>query len=745
MTFTKKIIFLWFFSTICFSQLSVQISQQSNFASGKSLTPPFPEDARSTDDYLINENLFNVSISKGNFYFNTLLEYSDPPVFGVNRTKLDSLSHSYYLEYVGERLNVKLGNIYSLYTRGLIFNTYQDYSTDFDNSLMGVEISYNISDRVRFYSVVGADDYEFRTRPDNQLNDLSFSNETSFVGSEISLVNDFFLNLQFCNQNQLIDKSVTTIGGQNIIEYYSGLSTILGNYIHNNEVDFLSDEYDKYSIRSNMFGGSLQGYVFGVDMYVEYALNKYTKIEPYKEMGDDVNGNFLYSSLYFDLFDAGVTYEFKRYDAPYFIQTTSSPPIVYKEASSVLVSRIAHNMNFTNEIGHQFDINYPINDIIFFNANLSTARKVHGMDGKFNSVEISTDSDMDGLHNWGPNTVLPSINNHWEYNTVSNSYQINDKPSFMSILFMDKDEGVFSYSPYRQIFMGVSGSLLDDRLDFSVGFDSFNHIAEWGQGSSSGMNRYIYNLETLQIFEDDYWNEIEQDYDTLFEAYSSSCSGIDEEECISLAHDQAASEEGLDYSLNDFDSFSNIKDYYIESALDSINQYLNSQIRYQWNYTTERAFTIPTYFAWNVGNGDSFLLYFENQWRKKELNKDKVKQSGITDNSSSKLEEHIENYLSLSYKNRKGWTISLFYNKDNYKKSNIKKDKVWSGIDLTVDFDEKEVNSNFLNRFSNILVGDSKVSLFYGSQRGGLVCANGICAQQPEFSEGLKVSYTRIF
>ena len=212
-----------------------------------------------------------------------------------------------------------------------------------------------------------------------------------------------------------------------------------------------------------------------------------------------------------------------------------------------------------------------------------------------------------------------------------------------------------------------------------------------------------------------------------------------------LTHDQAASEEGLDYSLNDFDSFSNIKDYYIESALDSINQYLNSQIRYQWNYTTERAFTIPTYFAWNVGNGDSFLLYFENQWRKKELNKDKVKQSGITDNSSSKLEEHIENYLSLSYKNRKGWTISLFYNKDNYKKSNIKKDKVWSGIDLTVDFDEKEVNSNFLNRFSNILVGDSKVSLFYGSQRGGLVCANGICAQQPEFSEGLKVSYTRIF
>ena len=134
------------------------------------------------------------------------------------------------------------------------------------------------------------------------------------------------------------------------------------------------------------------------------------------------------------------------------------------------------------------------------------------------------DNNINDLHNLGPNVVLPSINHHWQENTTSSSYQINDKPSFMSILFMDKDEGVFSYSPYRQIFMGVSGSLLDDKFDFSVGFDSFNHISEWGQGSSSGMNRYIYDIETLQFFEDDYWSEIEEDYNTLFDVYSSFCS-----------------------------------------------------------------------------------------------------------------------------------------------------------------------------------------------------------------------------
>ena len=48
-----------------------------------------------------------------------------------------------------------------------------------------------------------------------------------------------------------------------------------------------------------MFGTSLQGYTLGVDMYVEYVLNKYARIEPYKKMGSDVDGSFFYSSLYF--------------------------------------------------------------------------------------------------------------------------------------------------------------------------------------------------------------------------------------------------------------------------------------------------------------------------------------------------------------------------------------------------------------------------------------------------------------
>ena len=79
---------------ICFSQVSVQISQQSNFASGKLLNNPFPIEHNPdlTEDYIINENLFSINISKNNFYIYTQLEYSDPPVFGINRNTSGSIT-----------------------------------------------------------------------------------------------------------------------------------------------------------------------------------------------------------------------------------------------------------------------------------------------------------------------------------------------------------------------------------------------------------------------------------------------------------------------------------------------------------------------------------------------------------------------------------------------------------------------------------------------------------------------------
>ena len=118
-----------------------------------------------------------------------------------------------------------------------------------------------------------------------------------------------------------------------------------------------------------------------MDVYSEYVKNKYTKLEPDVRVGQQVDGSLFYSSLYADILGNGVTYEFKRYDTPYFIPTLSFGPIVYREATSTLQSKVVHNMNFVDELGHQLDINRMIGDNINLTLNLSTARRLHPFDG----------------------------------------------------------------------------------------------------------------------------------------------------------------------------------------------------------------------------------------------------------------------------------------------------------------------------------------------------------------------------
>ena len=70
----------------------------------------------------------------------------------------------------------------------------------------------------------------------------------------------------------------------------------------------------------------------------------------------------------------------------------------------------------------------------------------------------------------------------------------------------------------------------------------------------------------------------------------------------------------------------------------------------------------------------------------------------------------------------------------------VVKTKQWNGVQWTYDF---KINNS--NKFSRYLLGNSTLSIFYGSQRGGLICANGVCAIQPEFIDGIKLSFSRTF
>ena len=102
-------------------------------------------------------------------------------------------------------------------------------------------------------------------------------------------------------------------------------------------------------------------YLGPIEVYIDKAWINYEKI-----YGDKVFGSRFYTSIYTELFETGITYEYKNYHTPYLIKSISNPPIVYKEGTSILASRNSHSMNFGNELGHQIDLNRNL----FHNLNL---------------------------------------------------------------------------------------------------------------------------------------------------------------------------------------------------------------------------------------------------------------------------------------------------------------------------------------------------------------------------------------
>ena len=83
-------------------------------------------------------------------------------------------------------------------------------------------------------------------------------------------------------------------------------------------------------------------------------------------------------------------------------------------------------------------------------------------------------------------------------------------------------------------------------------------------------------------------------------------------------------------------------------------------------------------------------------------------------------------YLSPSYNHYGKWILTLFAEQGKYYPT--WEHKKWLGLDFTV-------NINNLNQ----------LSLFAGSQVGGLVCANGTCVPQPDFEDGFKIGYRTSF
>ena len=171
---------------------------------------------------------------------------------------------------------------------------------------------------------------------------------------------------------------------------------------------------------------------------------------------------------------------------------------------------------------------------------------------------------------------------------------------------------------------------------------------------------------------------------------------------------------GLGNIVNNKNYISNFIDYkpYRQVYVEFSNWVQNEKLYYKVGYDYYHEYfydktilskTYPMQFTYKLNTGSSVTVYFE-----------------VQDEIKSDL-KHKYYYLSPSYNHFGKFTVTAFYDFE-------KNGDSWFGVDYTVNLDD--VN---------------QLSVFYGSQKGGLVCANGSCVIQPDFEDGLKLTYRTSF
>jgi len=251
---------------------------------------------------------------------------------------------------------------------------------------------------------------------------------------------------------------------------------------------------------------------------------------------------------------------------------------------------------------------------------------------------------------------------------------------------------LYSHFSNPPIVSRESNSILASRNLHTVNFNNeIGHQLEINKTFESGLN-IVFNYAFAMHYNE---NDKPENFKSLYTYLMESLVGVSN-------------------ILNNKNNISNFIDYkpYRQVYLEFSNWILQENLYYKIGYDyyheylydkTVLSKTYPMQFTYKLNAGSSVTIYFEIQ--------DEVKNDA----------KHRYYYLSPSYNHFGKWTATLFYdieeNGDN-----------WLGLDYTI-------NINDLNQ----------LSVFYGSQKGGLVCANGSCVIQPDFEDGLKLTYRTSF
>ena len=316
---------------LIFAQSESIISYEMKMANGKGNSRNFFENLVDINTFFDND-----------LYVYTQFEYSVPPLLGANNNDIDDILNIIYAQYSNDKYDLTLGNLYLLQGMGLSLHTFQNQDIDYDNSIYGIDINYHINDRFDIFSSIGYSNAKSRINPADIEPSISIKNNVGIVGTKY--FHDFFeLHYLAMTYNQFYDSN-DLIGLMN-------LSNDLGNHL-NTMSDYILNENPNFEM-NNLEHNIGLGFMIGpIDLYLEKSLVYYNKL-----LSERTDGYKDYMSLYANFLGFDILYEYKDYSTTMLHNVFSNPPVVFKEPSSALIGRNLHTIDFSNEYGHQIDIN----------------------------------------------------------------------------------------------------------------------------------------------------------------------------------------------------------------------------------------------------------------------------------------------------------------------------------------------------------------------------------------------------
>ena len=647
----------------------------------------------SYDFYSFSENRLDLNLFYKDLQAWIQYEYSNPPEIGFPMNDF----RKFRIEYTLDDYIVKLGDIYEFWGRGLVLNQFDDQSTNYDNGTRGLYFEYNRGP-FSFNHINGNSDIW-----DLGLSDLripAFNNDHSIQAYQIKY-----------------DWSSLSIGI---------------NQLKSNEDHQLSAGSNRPKIHHKLIGIHGNYSLPNADLFLEYV-DKSSTEQTYLVANDTIKRGYgVYGNLNLYLGNWGLSSEYKRYafDKAHGDITVNDygnqiefqqMPTLGKEQNSTLLGRVSHNYNFNDERGVQFELNGSL-------AGLT-------LTGQY--------SHLSRNENWQSLTTTD-----WIYKPLDNHLPSSD-PSAL---------------PYWENYFEASGYTFNDKIYFKLGKANNKEVFKTTYYFEGKQRHNV--VDSIQVIDSTYFELLGYYlYDTSF-AYDTTLSNFYN---VEAKYWQESKSITIPMEVNmilDHGYTFGVGFQYQERTKNNIKKGNANKFKINASPYGDSLWVYNVYDS--LGNASfstpesdigSVTTQFSAYSRADSIDITDDNNIEIGDWISSPVDKQFNRLLYLSISKASKWSFTITQEWTNSYESGQNIDPYYNPIEALVFGDLKY----FLGERDNInppdfiqnkwvsaelafyLTSSQRVSIMYGSIKGGLFCSNGICREIPAFNDGLKISYTASF